>query len=99
MYQAIIIPVSHPIRMHPREQGTMNKKTPRVSCWRKKTIHPPIQFRSWSVYIYTCVYIYTHVLEVEGLRPCNWETVSFRACERARLGEAVWASERRFHPA
>ena len=26
----------------------------------------------------------------------NREIVSFRACERARRGEAVWASERRF---
>ena len=46
-----------------------------------------------------CVYIY--ILEVGGVspfvKPPTGKSFRFvRACERARRGEAVWASERRF---
>ncbi len=38
-----------------------------------------------------------YILEVEGLSPTGKSiSVSCRACEQARRGEAVWASERRF---
>ena len=47
------------------------------------------------------IYIYIHILEVGGVspfvKPPTGKSFRFvRACERARRGEAVWASERRF---
>ena len=35
-------------------------------------------------------------LEVGGVSPTGQSFCFVRACERARRGEAVWASERRF---
>ena len=49
-------------------------------------------------YIYIYIYIYIYVLEVEGLESTGKSFRFVRACERARRGEAVWASERRFDP-
>ena len=51
-----------------------------------------------------CIYIYIYILyilEVGGVsqfvKPPTGKSFRFvRACERARRGEAVWASERRF---
>ena len=37
-------------------------------------------------------------MEVEGLESTGKSFRFVRACERARRGEAVWASERRFDP-
>ena len=47
-----------------------------------------------------CVYIYIYILEVGGvsllLTPTGKSVRFVHACERARRGEAAWASERRF---
>ena len=47
------------------------------------------------------IYVYMYILEVGGVspfvKPPTGKSFRFvRACERARRGEAVWASERRF---
>ena len=55
------------------------------------------------MYIHICIhsYMYVCMLEVGGVspfvKPPTGKSFRFvRACERARRGEAVWASERRF---
>ena len=45
-----------------------------------------------DMYIHVCM----HTLEVGGVSPTGKSFRFVRACERARRGEAVWASERRF---
>ena len=53
------------------------------------------------VYIYIYIYIYIHIGGWRGesfVTPTGKSFRFVRACERARRGEAVWASERRFDP-
>ena len=56
-----------------------------------------------SVHLHVYIYIYIYTLKVGGgesvVKPPTGKSFRFdRACERARRGEAVLASERRFDP-